>query len=144
MFLAEHVPNQMAISDIQKCFTSAMGPGREIQVTVTVMESPESPPQRVEEPDPPSLVTAYRKADVVLDAVAETVESEDMSPEPPPEEPEEEPGAESPPRPSPSPTKETAAEPLEAEGEEPMEVSPAERSGPDAAVRRPRRSRRGR
>ncbi|XP_064202618.1 histone-lysine N-methyltransferase 2C-like isoform X6 [Anguilla rostrata] len=134
MFLAEHVPNQMAISDIQKCFTSAMGPGREIQVTVTVMESPESPPQRVEEPDPPSLVTAYRKADVVLDAVAETVESEDMSPEPPPEEPEEEPGAESPPRPSPSPTKETAAEPLEAEGEEPMEVSPAERSGPDAAV----------
>ncbi|KAJ8337045.1 hypothetical protein SKAU_G00382650, partial [Synaphobranchus kaupii] len=138
MFLTEHVANEMAISDIQKCFTSAMGPGREIQVTVTVMESPESPPQRVEEPDPPSLVTAYRKADVVLDAAADTIESDPSpsTPEPPPsEELEEEPGAESPQRASPSPTKETAAEPVAVDGEEePMEVSPAEPSGADTAV----------
>ncbi|KAJ8272620.1 hypothetical protein GJAV_G00091360 [Gymnothorax javanicus] len=132
MFLTEHVASEIAISDIQKCFTSAVGPGREIQVTVTVMESPESPPQTVEEPDPPSLVTAYRKADVVLDTPTDTIESEEMTPEPLPEAMEEE---ESPSRASPSPTKEMAAEPVAVEGEEPMEVLPSEPAWPDESVK---------
>lgn len=108
-------------------------------MTVTVMESPESPPQTVEEPDPPSLVTAYRKADAVLDTPTETIESEELTPEPLLEELEEEepePGVESPPRPSPSPTKEMVAEPVpvEEEEEEPMEVLPAETPRPEAEV----------